>query len=267
MAVGSALFVKSLRDHWRSIAGWTSGVVALVVIQLSVYPTVRSSSGDWSQLVDTFPEVFKKVFRIEDYASEQGYLTTELLSFVVPFLFIGLGASWGARATTEDEEAGTADILLSLPLSRTSIIVTRMMAAVATVSIMATAFVLALIVGTAILDFSIAVDRYVAAGVVLAILGWLLTSVASLVGALTGRRGAAVGVSMGAAVGAFVLYSLAPLVGALDRILRFNPLQWTLGSVPLNDGIDARYVALTLGLTVLAGAAAVLVYRRRDIPG
>ena len=262
-----ALFVKSLRDHWRGILGWTLGTVALVAVQLSVYPTVRSSSGDWSELVDTFPEVFREIFRIQDYASEEGYLATELLSFVVPFLFMGLGASWGARVTTEDEEAGTADVLLALPVGRSTVLLTRLAAALSTVAAMAAAFVAALVVGTVVLDFSIPLDRYLAAGFVLTALGWLLASWATLLGALTGRRGASLGIAMGAAVAAFVLYSLAPLVEFLDSILFLNPLQWTLGSSPLTEGLHAGYVALTLGLGAVAAIAAVVVYRRRDIPG
>lgn len=263
----SALYLKSLRDHWRSIVGWTLGVVVLVVVQLSVYPTVRSSSGDWSELVDTFPDVFKEVFRIQDYASEEGYLATELLSFVVPFLFMGLGASWGARVTTEDEESGTADILLALPVSRTAVILTRLAAALTPVGLMAAAFVTSLVVGTAILDFSIPVHRYIASGFVLASLGWLLACIATLLGSLTGRRGASLGLSMGAAVAAFVLYSLAPLVEVFDSILFLNPLQWTIGSSPLTEGPHWGYALLTLGLASLSAAFAVVVYRRRDIAG
>lgn len=262
-----ALFRKSLRDHWRSIGGWSGGVIALVVIQLAVYPSVRSSSGDWSQAVESFPEVFREIFRIQDYASESGYLATELMSFVVPFLFMGLGASWGARVTTEDEEAGTADILLSLPVSRVSIILTRLAAAMTTVTVMAGAFVVSVVIGTKILDFRIAVERYLVAGFVLASLGWLLCALAALVGSLTGRRGASVGVSMGAAIGAFVLYSLAPLVTAFERVVRYNPLQWTIGSSPLTDGLQLGYASLTITLTVVAATLATVVYRRRDIPG
>ena len=171
------------------------------------------------------------------------------------------------RVTTEDEEAGTADVLLALPVSRTSVILTRLGSALTAVGVMAVAFVASLVTGTAILDFSIAVDRYLASGLVLAALGWLLACIATLLGSLTGRRGASLGVSMGAAVAAFVLYSLAPLVEVLDSILFLNPLQWTLGSSPLTDGVHWGYVTMTAGLAAVAAAVAVVVYGRRDIPG
>lgn len=120
-----ALIIKSLRDRWRSLVAWQTGLVALVVIQMSVYPTVRDTSSDWEGAVESFPEAFREILRLEDYTSPAGYLSTELLSFVVPFIFMTLGASWGARVTSEDEERGTADIVFSLPITRRGFLVSR----------------------------------------------------------------------------------------------------------------------------------------------
>lgn len=120
-----ALIIKSLRDRWRSLLAWQTGLVALVTIQMSVYPTVRDTSSDWEGAVESFPEAFREILRLEDYTSPAGYLSTELPSFVVPFIFTTLGASWGARVTSEDEERGTADIVFSLPITRRGFLVSR----------------------------------------------------------------------------------------------------------------------------------------------
>ena len=137
------LFLKSLRDRRRGLIGWISGIVGLVAIQMAVYPTVRDSASDWGQATESFPEVMKEMFRITDYTSETGYLSTELLSFMVPFIFMGLGASWGSRLVAEDEEARTADVLFALPMSRRSILLTRASAAISALLMAATAFVVA----------------------------------------------------------------------------------------------------------------------------
>lgn len=120
-----ALIINSLRDRWRSPLAWQTGLVALVTIQMSVYPTVRDTSSDWEGAVESFPEAFREILRLEDYTSPAGYLSTELLSFVAPFIFMTLGASWGARVTSEDEESGTADIVFSLPITRRGFLVSH----------------------------------------------------------------------------------------------------------------------------------------------
>lgn len=262
----SALLRKSLRDHVRGIVGWALGLVGIIVIQLSVYPTVRSSTEDWSKMTESFPEVFKKIFRMNDYTSEVGYLSTELLSFVIPFIFIGLGSSWGARLTSEEEESGTADILLSLPVSRRSVVFTRFMSATLVLVVVSAIMTVSLAVGGRLLDFSIALRYYLATAVVLFLLGWMSMALAAAVGALTGHRGVALGAALSTSLLAFVLYSLAPLVGFLDAINPGNPFQWTIGSAPLQSGVSAGYCTLALVVSLIGIIVTFVVFERRDIP-
>ena len=259
------LFRKAWRDHRRGFIGWLAGVVGITIMQLAVYPSIRDSRASWGEAMKQFPEALQKMFRMADYTSEIGYLSTELFAITLPLLFIGVGASWGARATAEDEETGTADILLSLPISRRSVILTRMAAMLSALTALATALFVTLIIGATFLDLSIAVMRYIDAGIVLILVGMVFGSISMLFGTITGHKGAALGYSVGLAIALFVLYSLAPLVSAFDTILKFNPLQWTIGSQPLALGIDVPYTLLALGVTAVVMAGATLMFERRDI--
>ena len=259
------LFHKAWRDHRRGFIGWLVGVIGITIIQLSVYPSIRDSRASWGEAIKQFPEALQKMFRMADYTSEIGYLSTELFAITLPLLFIGVGASWGARATAEDEETGTADILLSLPISRRSVIATRMVAMFSALVALAAVLFATLMVGAQFLDLSISVSRYIDAGIVLVLVGMVFGAIAMLFGTITGHKGAALGYSVGLAIALFVLYSLAPLVSAFETILKFNPLQWTIGSQPLALGIDTPYMLLALGLTATLIAGATIMFDRRDI--
>ena len=78
------LLFKTFRDHVRGIAGWVSGIVALIAVQLAVYPTVRDTTSRVTDFADAFPEAFKKIFRMEEYGTAVGYLSTELFSATLP---------------------------------------------------------------------------------------------------------------------------------------------------------------------------------------
>ena len=262
----SALLRKSLRDHMRGIIGWAIGVAGIIAIQMSVYPTVRSSAADWSTLTDTFPEVFRKILRMSDYTSETGYLSTELLSFVIPFIFIGLGSSWGARLTSEEEELGTADILMSLPVTRRSIVFTRFCASSLVLIVISALMAISLAIGGRLLDLSIALRFYVATAFVLFLLGWMSMAVAAAVGTFTGKRGVALGASLSMALFTFVLYSLAPLVGFLNDINPANPFQWTIGSTPLSSGVSVGYSCLAVLVTAIGVTLTFVLFERRDLP-
>ena len=261
------LFLKSLRDHARGIIGWTLGIVAIVVIQLSVYPTVRDSSAGWSKVTDSFPEAFKEIFRMTDYTSEAGYLSAELLSFVVPFIFIGMGCTWGARVATEDEEKGAADIALGLPISRSSYLVTRIFSAFVVLLIAGTSFFVTLTLGARILEMSISISRFAIASLCLTLLAILMLGIATALGALSGRRSVALGVSMATAIAMFLAYSLAPLVDFLEPTTTFNPMQWTIGSQPLTQGLAVGYSIAIVVVSAVFFASSFRLFERRDITG
>lgn len=265
--ISGTLIKRVISEHKKGIVGWTLGIVALVAIQLGVYPTIRSSASDWSSLTDEFPDAIKEIFRMQDYASERGYLSTELLSFTVPFIVMGFGCTWGARVATEEEDTGTADIVLSLPLSRRHYIVSRILAAIYVMVGLMTAFSAAVLIGTRMLGFSIPISQYLSASFSLLSIGVLMMSVAVCVGSFTGKRTMALGLSMALAIALFVFYSLAPLVSFIDATTPFNPMQWTIGSQPLFNGTSLGYTASVVVTTVPLFLASVVFFERRDIAG
>lgn len=260
-----ALLTRVLRERWRGLTGWAGGLVLLVAVQVSVYPTVRDSREDWSDVTDQFPEAFRKIFRMEDYTSPSGYLSTELFSFMVPLIFVGLACTWAARAGAEEEENGTADILLSLPVSRWSVLLTRLAGVAVTLLGMCAVTMGALLAGTRAVDMGVGTAGLTAAVCSCAVLALTFGGVSAVAAAWTGRRGVGLGAGLGLAIAAFVTYSLAPLVGFFDGILPVNPYQWTIGQSPLTDGMDPVTTVTAVVIAALLFVAAGVGFSRRDI--
>lgn len=245
-----ALLRKTMRDHRRGIIGWVTGIVALVAVQLSVYPTVRDATARVTDFADAFPEAFKKIFRMEEYGTAVGYLSTELFSATLPLIFIAVGVTWGARVATDEAEAGTGDILFSLPISRRSFLVTRMATELLVLLLLGAVLSAAIIIGAPLVSMSVGVGRVLAAS-------WATL----LAGVVFG----AVGISLTAAIAAFVVYSLAPLVEVMDDINLFNPMQWTVGAESLRNGLSVGYSAVALMFAAVLMAGALVAFDRRDL--
>ena len=260
-----AIVLKSLRDRWRSLVAWQIGLLALVTVQMSVYPTVRDTSSDWEGAVESFPEALREILRLEDYTSPTGYLSTELLSFVVPFIFMTLGATWGARATAEEEEAGTADITWSLPITRRQYLVSRWVTGVIVLVSTSLVFAVSLWIGNLLLDMNISIGHFANASLMLALTGLTSFALAGAVGTSSGRRSVGLGVAMVVLIAGFVFYSLAPLVNFFGTINPYNPLQWMLGARPLTSGVSVGYIALLLALSACGFVISDRSFGRRDI--
>ena len=259
------LLLKTARDHWRAYFFWTLGLVAMISIQLSVYPTVRSSAAGLKTFLDNYPEALKQIFRMEDYTSGAGYLSSELFSMMLPLMFISIGASWGGSASAQVEERRTADILLTLPISRARILGTKIMTAVFAQVLLATVLTLSLAIGIRFVDLSLSVSKIVAGALTCAVLGILFNSVATFIGAAWGRKSLALGGAIALAITGFLFFSLAPLVNTFERITPINPFQWTLGSRPLFNGIDIGYTAISLCVSLCFFVGSLFVFKRRNI--
>ena len=263
----SPLAHRVLRERWKGVVGWILGVISLITIQVSVYPTIRDSRKGWSDVTEQFPEAFRKIFRMEDYTSPTGYLTTELFSFMIPLIFIGLTTTWAARSTSEEEENGTADLLMSLPISRSSILLTRLITMLGVVCALVMTTTAALIAGTEIVDMEVGAIRIFQATLACGLISLPFGGLAVVLSATSGRRGVGLGGGLGTAIAMFVFYSLAPLVSFLENLLPLNPFEWTIGQRPLVSGLDVRYCSVTAAVSCTLFGIAFYVFEHRDISG
>jgi ABC-2 type transport system permease protein len=259
------LLLKTWRDHWRGLLAWAIGLALITAVELWVYPSIRDSAASTSQMVDAFPEEMQQIFDMSSYTTGAGFLNVELFSMIVPLVFIAVGATWGAGATADEEEKGTADLLLSLPASWASIVVTKIAATVVALTVLAGLLALTILVGAGMIDMGVAASGIVAACLMSMLLGNLYAGVGFLTGAITGRKGVAIGTTIALGLAAFISYSLASLVDVFENINPANPFEWALGFNPLVNGLDVGYAVRLLLLSLVLFTAAVLVFRRRDI--
>lgn len=256
---------RSLRDRWRGLLAWGLGIVGMAVIQLAVYPSVSRSAAAVQEFIDQYPEVLKKAFGMEDYGSGPGFLSTEMFSMMVPLVLIAVAVGAAAAATAGEEERGTLDLLLALPVRRWDVVLAKTAAMVLGVAAVGVLLFAAILLGSPVVDLSVGTSGLAAATLMCALLGLLFGGVALLVGAMTGHRSVALGASVGLALAAFLLQVLAPMADWLEPWQKASPFQWAIGGRPLTQGLDLGYAGLLLGLTVLLVGLAAVAFERRDI--
>ena len=259
------IFLKTYRDHWKALLAWTLTLIGLVTLEMEIYPTRAKSGAAVQQFLDAYPDAIKKIFRMTDYISGPGFLSTELYSMMIPLVLIAVGATWGAAATAQEEDDGTADTLFTLPISRLNILLAKMSAAISAVIALAFLAMLNIIILRSSVDMKIS-NSALFAGTLSSIgIGLVFTSLAFFVGAFSRKKGIAIGVATGVSLVFFVLYSIAGLVDTLDAFEPFNPMQWGLGGNPLFKGIDVAGLFKLYGASIAFLFAAHFKFNRKDI--
>jgi ABC-2 type transport system permease protein len=260
--LGSVL-LKTLRDSRRGLVGWSLGVVALVLVEAAVWPSM-SSMGDLGQIYDAFPEQLRKLFNVEAMSTGTVFMNAELFTLMLPLLFIVRGIGLGARAVAGEEEHGTLDLLLVTPLSGTRLVAEKAVAMAVELMLLAVVLLGSVLVVSPWFDLGIGVADAAAGGLSSLLLGLEFGALALAVGTFTGHRGVAVAVASLAAVGAYVLYALGLMVDSLAGWRPLSPFDQALHGGPLGGGFPASFLWLVLGAVLLV-AVSLPVLDRRDV--
>jgi ABC-2 type transport system permease protein len=258
------VFTKTLWDARRSLVGWAVAISAVAAMYAAFWPTVNTP--EMQQALRNYPEGILEALNYDDLTSPAGYLGSSVFGLLIPLLVAVFAIAYGTRAVAGDEEAGTLDLLLAHPVSRTRLALQRFAALAAALVLVGAVLWLAMlaVAGPAELE-GVTAAEFGAATTQLALFGACLGALAFAVGAATGRRALALGVSAGVAVLAYLANGVFPQVAGLEWTREVSPWHWYLGGEPLTNGLQAGDSLLLLAVTLVLVAAGTLVFNRRDV--
>lgn len=261
------VFAKSMRDLRRSLLWWSVGLVGLVAMMMAVYPSVRDNP-ELNKLVQDYPEALKAFIAFGgsvDYVSGAGYLGSELFSFMVPLLFAVAAIGSGAGAIAGEEERGTLELLLSQPVTRRRVATEKLAAMVAEVGVLTVVLWLALWVGAGLTGMGVSGWEVLSASLTAGALGLTFGAIAFLVGSATGRKALAIGLAAAAAVASYLVNALAALVSALEPLQKVSPFYHYAIGDPLRQGVAPAHLLFLIAVAVVAAAAGIALFDRRDL--
>jgi ABC-2 type transport system permease protein len=260
----SPLLRVSLSSQRRSAIGWGIGLAAVALMYAAFYPSIKQSAADLDKYLQNLPDAVKSVIGA-DYTTPAGYLRAELFAFLGPILLIVYAIGSGGRAIAGEEEARSLDLLLSTPMTRSSILGDKALALLLTmIGLAVLVFAVVIVVGPPF-DLTVPIVDAGAVCMMFLLIGLTFGSLALAVGCLTGRRAWANAVAGGAAVATYVLNAVAPSVSALRWTRRLSPFRWYFEPDPLTTGLHAMNIAVLLGITGVCVGVAFWSFRRRDL--
>jgi ABC-2 type transport system permease protein len=258
------VFTKTLWDARRSLVAWALAISAVAVMCAAFWPTVNTP--EMQQALRNYPQGVLEAFNYNDLTSPAGYLASSVYGLLVPLLVAVFAIAYGTRAVAGDEEAGTLDLLLAYPVSRTRMALQRFAALAAALTLVGATLWLAMlaIAGPAQLE-GITAAQFAAATTQLALFGACLGALAFAIGAATGRKALALGASAGAAVLAYLANGVFPQVEGLQWTRGVSPWHWYLGGEPLKNGLQTGDALLLLAVTAVLVVVGTWRFNRRDI--
>lgn len=264
----STLFGKRIWDRRRSIVWWLLGIASVVLLTVAFYPTIRDQQEEYERIFEGLEDL-AAMFGVNDIAEltqPAGYVTSQIYANVFPIVLLVFGIGFGAAAVAGEEERRTMDLLLSQPISRRNVVLQSFASMAALIGVLCAATFALLLASNGPVGLDLSVYGLLAATVGSWLLGIAYATLALAAGAATGRRGQAIGIAAGAGVAGYVLFGLAPLSSATERLQVLSPFYWFLGGEPVANGLDPMFIGLVIATVGLLGIA-VWAFERRDVLG
>jgi ABC-2 type transport system permease protein len=261
------VFRRVIAARKKGLIAWTISVVAFMALMVLAYPAVADQDV-FAEMMEDYPEFVEQIMGLGSglsITSPAGYLNSQVFANMLPLLLIIFVVGLASRETAGEERDRTLDLLLAHPVTRARVVLEKATAMLATSLWLGTVSAITLIALGPLVDLDVGLSAYVGATLGSVMAGWVFGALALAMGAATGSRAMAIGVSSGAAVVFYVLWGLAPLISALEFTNSFNPWYWVMAGDPIIHGIQGGNLLLLAGVTGAFVAAAVWGMRRRDL--
>ncbi len=258
------LFFHELRRNRLSLIIWTSVISFMLAVCVFIYPEMK---GQMNEMTDMFADMgsFTAAFGMDElnFGEFMGYFGAECGNV------LGLGgalfsAILGVCALSKEEKDGTAEFLLTHPVSRKIITFHKL------ASVIAQIFILNLIVAAAtVLSVVIVGEKVELSVMLLLFLAYFLLQVE--IGCITFGisaflRGTALGIGLGIGIMMYFINIISNLTDSLDLLKYLTPFSYTEGGYIINNcALEFKYMMVGGIVTVICLVLGFIKYDRKDI--
>jgi ABC-2 type transport system permease protein len=247
----------------RSLIGYCLGMAVYTLVVVAMYPAFKTSTS-LDKLIASDSTAAALFGVTGPISTSGGWLNGNIYANFLPLIMLLLTIGYGAACLAGQDEDGTLGLLAVLPVRRTAIVAQKAAAMAAQAAALTVTVAVLVIIGRSFqLNVTITGVASVSAAVFLMSMDFGLIAMA--IGALTGRRGTAIGAGTALAAASYLVSSLAPVASWIRPARYASLFYWSVGNSQISGGVSpGDYAVLTItGLCALA--AAVLAFRRLDI--
>ncbi|HKJ56316.1 MAG TPA: ABC transporter permease subunit [Nitriliruptoraceae bacterium] len=258
--MGTTVFTRSLRDRGAQELLGAVAVGLMLLFGMAVYADI-----DVSFYYDMPPAMLDLMGISDQVGGTAGIAYGAIYGFMGALTLAGLSVSIGASSIAGEERDGTLGLLLGNPRSRGRVLASKLAALVALTTLGAVVMLAVAAVAPDVLGVDVGTVDLVAMMTHMGANALLWGMLAACIGAWSGNRTAASGVAAGAMVLSYLLASLLPLFDGGQAWAQWSPWYWFSGHQPEVNGIDGRWLAMQVGVTVVLAGNAFVGLDRRDL--
>lgn len=261
------IFRREFSRSLKALIIWSVLLSGLIFLVLSMYPTFAEQQDSLQKMFDAFPESLQKVFGMHelDFSTIIGFYAIEAYLIVALFGSI-YAAMLAANILAKEESEKTIEFLLSMPVTRNTIVSSKLLLVIVNLFIFN-----ALIALVSWLGFLTAGETPAPTDFLWLVIGSLLThlifaSAAFLLSATLRRGRNTWPVAIGIVLFTYFLDAIAGISAQTEFLKHFSPFQYfNATDILAKQGLPAGYTMITCAIIVVCISATYAYYHQKDI--
>ncbi|MFX3618819.1 MAG: ABC transporter permease subunit [Sporolactobacillus sp.] len=264
------LFRLECRTHTRTLWIWIIVVALLTLGLVSLFPSMKDMGLSQMHLND-MPKEMLKAFNLSDMAALS--TITGYFGYEFQYVIIATGifaAMLGTNALSREESDGTISYLYAQPISRVSIISSKMLANGLLYTLYwLVAMIVAFLVCLFFNESTAAVSHLFKDFAQLTFAGWIMgltfLGVGFFLSSLLSSNKSATSLSLGLVFLTFILGVVGKLKSDFRFLVYFSPVDTALPSSVFKSGLNWHYLTTDLIVLLVSVLLTYIVYTRKDL--
>lgn len=262
------IFKFEFKMLFRSSLIWAAGIGFFVMFYMVFFPLMMVENDAMLQLMSEFPEEFLAFFGMSSeisFTSFMGYYGLTMSFVYVPVAI--QAAFYGVSILSVEERELTADFLLTKPVSRKQIYISKLLGSICALTVVNITIWITSYLSILLFNAGDDVSYYSATIVLLGIIFIQLffLAIGILISVIVKKVTSVISYAMGLGFGLFILSSFGDMLSidiikALTPYSHFNPID-----IIVERSFNWPYVSISVIVTIISLVVGYFLYQNRNI--
>lgn len=260
------IFLHELKAYRKSTIIWLLSMIAVIVVFLSLYPSITADAEAFKKVLVNYPEPVLKAFGIA-----VDNITSFLGFYSYIFMFVVLCGSiqamnFGTSVISKEVRNKTADFLLTKPVSRKQIFVSKLLAVLTSILFTNIVYLIcATLVSVTVVENSIDYKIFYMISITLLFVQLLFFSLGVLVSVLVTKIKSVLAVTLSTVLGLFTVNMFSSVLGE-EAVRYITPFKYyDTAYIIKNSSYETSFVVTEIVFLVLSILASYYIYSKKDI--
>ena len=262
------IFWRTIKDRRISLIVYCLSGILLLWMYVALFPSILEEAENLNKLIESYPEALMKAFGIKDFTFDhiENFLAVEQFSIVWPLIVIFMMIAIAGRAISGEIEKGTAEILLSKPVSRLKIFFGKYLAGFFTLLVFTIFTIFAIVPLAELHNIDYVLENYFSLAIIAFLFAWALFSMAMFFSAIFSERSKAYMATGGILIAMYVLNIIAALKDNLSDLKYASFFYYyNYSDALIRNTIDDISIWVFLGVIVVFTVVGAIWFKKRDI--